>query len=532
MPASITISHLSWSTPDGQPVLSDLDCNFQRERAGIVGRNGVGKTTLLKLIAGALEPTKGRITVAGSVSLLGQAVQVTPDETIADLFGVADGIALLQKAEAGQASIEELAEADWTIEARMKAALAQVGLEAGADTLLARLSGGQRTRAALAGAIFAAPDFLLLDEPTNNLDMDGRRAIRDLLRGWRSGAIVISHDRQLLEEMDAIVELTSLGATRYGGNWSHYRERKAIELAAAEHDLASAERRMADVRRKAQITAERQDRRDAAGSRRGARGDLPRILLGARKQQAENSSGGNARLAERQSAEAGDQVAQAKERVEVVEAIAITLPSTGLSSSRSVLDVEHVTGGYAPGEAVINNLSLSISGPERMALTGPNGCGKSTLLHLITGQLQPWSGSVRVHMPLALLDQRVSILDPSLTVAENFARLHPGSTNNAVRAALARFRFRAAAADQLVSDLSGGQMLRAGLACVLGGPILPGFLILDEPTNHLDLESIAAVEAGLSAYDGALLVVSHDAEFLARIGITRHVLIGDRAMGG
>ncbi|MFD2499402.1 ATP-binding cassette domain-containing protein [Rhizorhabdus histidinilytica] len=127
----------------------------------------------------------------------------------------------------------------------------------------------------------------------------------------------------------------------------------------------------------------------------------------------------------------------------------------------------------------------------------------------------------------ALLDQRVSLLDPALSVAANFARLHPGATDNGCRAALARFRFRAEAAEQMVESLSGGQKLRAGLACVLGGETLPPLLILDEPTNHLDLDSVAAIEAGLTAYDGALLVVSHDESFLANIGIERRLELSD-----
>ena len=163
---------------------------------------------------------------------------------------------MLRRAEAGKASAEELANADWTLEARMASALAEVGLDAQPDTPLSTLSGGQRTRAALAALVFAEPDFLLLDEPTNNLDREGREAVIDLLASWRGGAIVVSHDRELLDTMDAIVELTSLGATRYGGNWSAYRERKALELAATRRDLADAEKRVAEVDRRAQETAE------------------------------------------------------------------------------------------------------------------------------------------------------------------------------------------------------------------------------------------------------------------------------------
>src|SRR5262249_26602498 len=152
-------------------------------------------------------------------------------------------------------------------------------LDAEHDTRLATLSGGQRTRAALAALIFDDPDFLVLDEPTNNLDRDGRRAVIDLLANWRGGAIIVSHDRELLDTVDAIVELTSLGATRYGGNWSAYRDRKELELAAVQHDLADAEKRVAEVARSAQATAERQARRDSAGRKKAAKGGTPRILL-------------------------------------------------------------------------------------------------------------------------------------------------------------------------------------------------------------------------------------------------------------
>jgi ATPase subunit of ABC transporter with duplicated ATPase domains len=521
MPA-ISVSHLSWSTPDNRPVLTDLDLSFGAECAGLVGRNGVGKSTLLRLIAGQVPVQSGRISVSGTIGLLRQTVQLS-GETVADLFGATEALALLRRVEQGIARIDELGEADWTLEDRIAAALGRVGLDAGPDTALTALSGGQRTRASLAGAIFSEPDFLLLDEPTNNLDREGRDAVIALLSSWRAGAIVVSHDRELLETMDAIVEMTGLGATRYGGNWSRYRERKAIELAAAERDLADAERLVTEVARGAQETAERKARKDGAGKRKGAKGDMPRILIGARRDRAEDSGGANRRLAERQQTQAADAAAAARKREEVLQAFAVTLAPTGLPANRTVLEIDRVTAGYAPGNPVLRDQSLTISGPERIALTGPNGSGKTTLLALVTGALQPWRGTVRVPVDLAMLDQRVSLLDPDSSIRDNYARINGSTDENACRAALARFMFRAEAALQIVSTLSGGQMLRAGLACVLGGPKPPSLLILDEPTNHLDLDSIEAVEAGLRAYDGALLVVSHDAAFLEAIGITRRI---------
>jgi ATPase subunit of ABC transporter with duplicated ATPase domains len=523
MSASITLSSLTYALPDGRVLFSDLNFSFNQERTGIAGRNGIGKTTLLRLIAGELALSAGRVNINGSLGVLRQ-LQAPPDcMTLADLFGVRGALALLRKAEAGAASEADFAEADWTLEARLAESLDRAGLEAEAATPLAALSGGQRTRAALAALLFKAPDFLLLDEPTNNLDREGRDLVARLLAGWRGGALVVSHDRELLEQMDAIVELTALGAARYGGGWSAFEARKALELDAARRDLAEAEREIDQTREKTQLAAERKARKDGAGKRKADRGGAPRILLGAMKRRAEVSSGDLQKLTDRQIAEAEADAAVAREKIEVLEKVAVRLPPCGLPPGRMVMTLAGVCAGYAPGQAVLCDASFEVRGTERIALSGANGSGKSTLLKVITGALAPSAGEARVHVPFVMLDQEVSLLDPADTILGNFRRLNPQADENACRAALARFRFRAEAALQTVATLSGGERLRAGLACVLGGAVPPQLLILDEPTNHLDIASLEAVEAGLVAYDGALLMVSHDAAFLERVGITRWI---------
>jgi ATPase subunit of ABC transporter with duplicated ATPase domains len=521
--ASITLSNISWSLPDGRPLFSNIDLIFGAERTGLVGRNGVGKTTLLKLIAGELRPQSGAIARKGTLGILRQAIHVGPDEKVADLFGAAEALALLRRAEDGEATAEEIADADWTLEARIASALGCFVPNAGPQTRLATLSGGQRTRVGLAALIFAEPDFLLLDEPTNNLDRNGRKAVIELLANWQAGAIVVSHDRELLETMDAIVELTSLGGARYGGNWCAFREWKALELAAAEHDLADAERRVAEVARRSRARAEQKARKDRAGQKKRAKGDMPRINLDRLKDRSEATSGSNVRVAESRRAQADDAAAAARKRIEILQPLSVVLPPTNLPASKTVLTFDTVTAGYEPDRPIIRELSFTIVGPERIAVTGENGSGKTTLLALIAGQMPPWTGAVRTMTDFATLDQQVSLLDPSTSIRDNFKRINPQENENACRAALARFMFRADAALQTVSSLSGGQLLRAGLACALGGPALPSLLILDEPTNHLDIYSIEAVEAGLRAYDGALLVVSHDETFLQAIGISRRL---------
>jgi len=520
MSAFITLSGLSYRTPDSRGLFDNLDLAFGAERTGLVGRNGVGKTTLLKLIAGELTPSEGAVARAGAIGVLSQSLQPPPGAAIADLLGVGADLARLARIAAGEGDGDDLAEADWTLEARLDQALAQVGLP-GLDLArpAASLSGGEATRISLARLLTQAPDVVLLDEPTNNLDAGARALVADILRGWRGGAVVVSHDRSLLREMDRIVELSSLGARVYGGNYDLYAERRAEERAVAARELDGAQRRARQVDREVQAAHERKDRRDAAGRRFAAKGSEPKIMLDAAAERAENSGGRASRLAERQRAEATEALEAAKARVERLKPIAVELPSSGLSAGRRVLAFEDV--GFAwPGAApLLTGVSFDMVGPRRLAVTGPNGAGKTTLIKLAVGDLTPTSGTIVRGVPMALLDQRTAILDDAGTVLDNFRRLNPDDSENACRASLARLLFRNDAALKPVAQLSGGERLRAALACVLGGSSPPGLLILDEPTNHLDLDSIAAIEAGLLGYDGALLVVSHDRDFLENMGV-------------
>ena len=526
MPASIVLKDISWSTPDGTALFDSLDLSFGIGRTGLVGRNGVGKSTLLKIIAGELSPSRGTVSTNGRIAVLRQEVQVGEHDTLAEAFGIAEALALLDRIEAGDATADEIADADWTLLSRIQDYLASVGLPAlPPDLPLRELSGGQRTRVALASALFREPDMILLDEPTNNLDREGREALIQLLARWRRGAIVVSHDRELLDHMDEIVELTTIGARTYGGNWSHYREQKTMELDAVQHRLETAERKVEEVDRRLQVSAERKARRDAAGRRKRAKGDMPKIMLDAMKEGAEGTAGAHAKLASRMRQSAAADAEEARAQIEKLKELSVSLQPTGLSRGKMVAEASGLSGGYN-GAAVVRDFSFTLVGPERVALTGPNGSGKTTLLRLLTGELQPSAGEARIHVRHAVLDQTMSLLDPELSVRDNFLRLNPEADENACRAALARFLFRADAALKLVKTLSGGQVLRAGLASVLGGRRPPQLLLLDEPTNHLDLDSIQALEAGLSAYDGALIVVSHDIAFLEALRIDRWIELG------
>lgn len=522
--ASIVLDAIAYTLPDGRPLLRDLDLAFGTGRTGIVGLNGVGKSTLLRIAAGTLAPDRGSVARSGRVALLRQGLAIAPDERVADAFGIRDGLARLARIEAGRGTMADHEEADWTLAARLDAALVEIGLAgASPERPLATLSGGQRTRLLLAALVFDEPDAILLDEPTNDLDAQGRAAVAALLSRWRGAAIVASHDRALLEHMDAIVELTSLGATTHGGGYAAYREAKAREEAARARRLSDAERQAEDVARRNREANERKARRDGAGKRERARGGAPKVMLDFARERAEGSSGAQARTAERLHAAAQAELTEARAQIEIRERVALRVPPSGLTPNRVVVRARGLVGGRDPARPIIRGLDFDIVGPERVAIVGPNGAGKSTLLALLTGQLVPASGEVRITERHALLDQTTALLDVSERVRDGFRRINPDADENACRAALARFLFRNEDALRVVGTLSGGERMRAALAAILGGARPPELLVLDEPTNHLDLEAIAALEAGLVAYDGAILVVSHDTAFLEAIGVDREM---------
>ncbi|HET7551734.1 MAG TPA: ABC-F family ATP-binding cassette domain-containing protein [Gemmatimonadaceae bacterium] len=531
--ARIVAERLSYALPDGRALFQELNLSFGRQRTGLVGPNGSGKSTLVRLLAGELTPSSGTVHRAAAVAVLPQDFRPPPDAPLAAVLGVDEQLAALRRMEAGEATLAdlELVGDDWDLRERAATVLARFGLvHLSLDRPVGTVSGGEATRVALAGLALGRPDFLLLDEPTNHLDAGSREALYAFVEGWTGGLLCVSHDRALLRRMDRIVELSSLGVRVYGGDYDAYRERRELDDAAASRELDSARAALRLAEREARELRERQARREARGRRERATANMPKILLNSRKARSQATSARVGAVIEREVEERRERAAAARQRVEERERPRFELPSTGLPAGRTVLALQDVTVRF-PGadRPVLDGVSLTIVGPERVAVVGPNGSGKTTLLRVATGRLAPDSGTVRRPSDgeTAWLDQEGVALDPALSVLENFRIFHPRMDATAVRYALALFRFSHEAALQTVGTLSGGQRLRASLACVLGGERPPSLLVLDEPTNHLDLDALEALESALRDYDGALLVVSHDAAFLEAIGVGPRVeLVG------
>ncbi|MGV9317060.1 ABC-F family ATP-binding cassette domain-containing protein, partial [Streptomyces sp. NPDC003691] len=513
--ASVVCTGLSFSWPDETPVFTDLSFAMGSGRTGLVAPNGSGKTTLLKLIAGELHPTGGTLTVSGTLGHLPQSLPLTAGLTVAEVLGIDAVVHALNAVESGDVAEEHFTAIgdDWDIEERTRAHLDRLGLPGLAlDRTIGTLSGGQAVCLGIAAQLLRNPDVLLLDEPTNNLDLDARHRLYDVLDGFGNCLLLVSHDRALLDRMDTIAELGPGELRLYGGSFTAYEEAVSAERETAEKNIRNAEAELKREKRELQQARERAERRASNAARNLKSAGLPRIFAGNMKRGAQEAAGRAGRMHADRVTEARFRLDEAGRALRDDERITVDLPETDVPAGRTLFHGERLRARPAGRELFGGDgAGLTIRGPERIALTGPNGAGKTTLLRIIGGGLAPDSGPVRrADGRIARLSQRLDLLDPDRTVAENFADAAPHRTHAERMNLLARFLFRGSRAHLPAGVLSGGERLRATLACVLCAEPAPQLLLLDEPTNNLDLVSVGQLESALASYRGAFADLGED----------------------
>lgn len=519
---SFILHQVTCQFPTGDTLFGPLNLSLEPSLCALVGRNGSGKTRLLRLLAGLDVPASGHIERFGTHRYVAQQHDISPHTTLAQLLGYEGLFAARRRIDSGDYLPEDLERLDgyWDLTERLSEAFIGTGLAPfDPNRLAAELSGGERVRALLCGAFTANADSLLLDEPTNHLDRQGRAWFYEQLARHAGCVLVASHDRELLAQVPRILELSASGLHSYGGNYADYQRQRNAEQQAARAALehATTERK----RTRARLQKEHDDslRRSAKTLRtvdslniasfervkyKGAAKERPGAW---RKQHHEQQDAMNAA------------VNQARERVEEENPVMFTLPGSQIAEGKQVLVLEdlvlpHIT--MAP-------LNWRMDGPMRVALRGPNGCGKSTLLKAILGQCLPVSGHCRTSVTVAYLDQHLSQLDLSQSVISHLNLHNTPLEEGVLRSRLAQLQLGADRVTLPLSALSGGERLKAALACVLWREEATQLLLLDEPTNHLDLASTRAIEAALAGFTGALLVVSHDDAFLDGLKLTHEL---------
>jgi len=507
---------------------------------GVVGANGSGKSTLLRILAGELPPLDGVVSTTPADAFVGwlpQEHERVPGETVASYIARRAGCAEATRVmEAAAAALADPSPADtdpaevysaaldrWLatgaadLEERLPAVLADLGLDDGAvrpdSTPMTALSGGQAARVGLAALLVSRFDIVLLDEPTNDLDLDGLERLEQFVNDLRAGVVLVSHDREFLSRTVTRVlelDLPQNTTTVFGGGYASY---------LAEREVARRHRREQYEEfagKKADLVARARTQRE--WSSHGVRNAI---------RKAPDNDKIRRRAATESSEKQAQKVRQMESRIARLEEVAeprkewvreFTIGAAPRSSSVvATLDKAVVRqGGF-----VLGPVSLHVEAGERIGITGPNGAGKSTLLRLLLGRRQPDEGraSLGANIAVGEIDQARSEFSGPGRLIDRFEQRVPSWPTADVRTLLAKFGLRADHVERSVDELSPGERTRAGLALLQACGT--NVLVLDEPTNHLDLPAIEQIEQALQAYDGALLLVTHDRRMLQNVRLDR-----------
>ena len=515
----IALERVSFQFANGRLLLDGLSEVFDARHTGLVGRNGVGKSLLGRLLAGLDVPTQGHISRQARVAYLPQSTAPSTDTRLIDLAGLAAPYAALQRVAEGRPLDDDIERLDgrWDIIERLQRSLINEGLgHLPLECPALALSGGERRRVALLGILLQDADLLILDEPSNHLDAPSRRRLGERLQHWPGGLVLISHDRELLAGMQRIVELSAQGLRSYGGNYAFYRDCRAHEVQAASLALEHARIQRKRGERELQAQQQRQQRRAASAERSNRSSNQAQILLDAQKNRSQVSAGRlQQRLQERRE-QLQNTVREATSRSGQELVIRMHGAPVLLPAGKRVLRLHQVQAPLCTTPLP----DMELFGDFRLAISGANGCGKSSLLMMLAGRLQPVAGECQVDVSVAYLDQHLTCLEGSSCALDHLRRCNPSLDDALARTRLAHLGIDAERIELSCVQLSGGERLKLALAGVIAAQPAAPLLLLDEPDNHIDLDSLLVVERVLQDFHGALAVVSHDQAFIAALGIT------------
>lgn len=528
---SIIIKDLSYTHTDKEVLFSNLNLIINSgEKTALTGNNGCGKSTLMRILAGEASPGTGSVHCSGHLYYVPQHFGQYDDRTVAQVLGIDRKLTALHAILNGDTAEEHFArlDNDWNIEERTQAVLHAWHLN-GISLLrpLEGLSGGEKTRLFLAGMELKEPDTLLLDEPTNHLDTAGRKRLYDFVHRTSATVLVISHDRTLLNLLPAICELSRNGLACYGGNYDFYKEQKEVHRNALQQQLEEKEKALRLARKTAREMEERKARQNTRGEKASIKKGIPRILLGGLKNHAENSSSKLSNVHAEKTDKIQQEITNLKGSLPQTNKLKTDFNASALHIGKILVTAQNINFHYPDSNTNLWTVPLSfqLRSGNRFCIKGDNGSGKTTLLKLITGELTPTGGTIeRADFLYIYLDQEYSLIQNEYTVSEqaeafNLRHLPEHET----KTILNRYLFPQDVWNKPCSKLSGGEKMRLAFCCLMIADNTPDLFILDEPTNNLDIESIEIITATIRNYQGTVLAVSHDRDFLKETGIEQEI---------
>ena len=459
----ISLSNVSFSYDSDNVIFDGVSVAFNdSDKVAIVGDNGAGKTTLLKLLAGEIMPDDGNVARGTDVYML---TQINAHDT---------------------------------------------------------KSGGERQSMELTRAFNSHAHILLLDEPTNNLDTNARTKFFGDLLSYPFGAVIVSHDRELLQKMDKIIEISHGKLRVYGGNYDFYIAQKRAESENISLQYANTKKEIARLSNTMNIAQNTRQHHEAKQTKDITTAKRSRLDANALKGKSQETEAKKRALIQKKINTQLD-IQQSLSAQMQNDKIKIPLPSKPFYS-KELIQISNMSFSYGTKQ-IFNNFDFTMYGGQRIRITGKNGSGKTTLLKLICGDIKQQSGTIKTFGKIAYLNQDLSLLDKNKTIIENIMDIAHVLKHDA-HVIAANFGFRGDTSNKKVGVLSGGELLKATLASVIGADDQPDLLILDEPTNNLEIKSIAILEDALNQYRGAILLVSHDEIFAQNIHIDKTLQIG------
>lgn len=527
----LQVQCLSYVHPNKDILFQNISFSiFSGDKCAIVGNNGIGKSTLLKILSGLIAPATGKVSCDDTPYMIPQHFGQFNDKTVGETLGIAAKMQALSVILDGCGTEEDFAVLDdeWDIQERVFEAFVQWDIDyITPNMLMSSLSGGEKTKVFLAGLDIYHPSIVLMDEPTNHLDTKGRTLLYEFIHRTNSTTIIVSHDRTLLNMLPAIYEMSPAGMQFYPMSYREYKETIDAETAAKVARLQNQQKELSKAKKLAQKTMERQQKHASRGEKQSAKQCVARIAMGNLRNRSEASTSRLNKVQQEKLQGMNQRLHEIRTSISECTTIKINVGNSGLSASKRLVEIIDVTYRYDGRDVMWKDtpLNLSIYSGERIWFQGDNGSGKSTLLKLIAGTLQPTGGEVwrSNSLNILYLDQEYSCIDNKQTVYDLLETCHTKKPEHELKMLLNRFLFTASTWDKKCGCLSGGERMRLALCRLLISENAPDVIIADEPTNNIDISSMDILADTLKSYKGTLLIVSHDEQFVHDIGIERMV---------